>query len=251
MNSFLQKIKPILGKIHKFLSPVTRFIKKHWEIFNPIFVLTVICLVIAAALSITNALTVNKIEAINLENKQREMSALLPADDYLEQSVSGYESDRSFSFYKATKDDTLKGYIVTTSAKGYGGDIVVMTAFMPNGEIKGVSIISADDETPGLGQNVKKESFLSRFSGLAQSATVVKNSADASKGEIDAWTGATISSRAVVTAVNEARTALAAFTAESVQMPEETTKEEITEQPEQTDTADTATQAGGGVIENQ
>ncbi|MEE1018899.1 MAG: FMN-binding protein, partial [Acutalibacteraceae bacterium] len=75
---------------------------------------------------------------------------------------------------------------------GYGGKIKVMVGIDNGGTVKKVAIISADDETPGLGQNVKTDEFLSRFENVSSASGV------------DAWTGATISSTAVKGAVNEA-----------------------------------------------
>lgn len=254
MSSFLNKLKalgaklkPALAKVSEFLSPVTRFIKKHNEILNPIFVLTAICLIIAMALSVTNSLTSARISAMNLETKNREMAALLHADSYTEQTVAGYEADRNFSFYSAITGSEVGGYIVTTSAKGYGGDIVVMTAFNTDKSVKSISILSADDETPGLGQNVNKESFYSQFAGLIGNATVVKNQADSSKGEIKAWTGATISSKAVTSAVNNARAALETYLAAPAQT-ETITIYDQSYAPEATEGEPTQ---GGAVIENQ
>lgn len=211
MSDFVKKIKPVFEKIKKLLSPLKNFYTKHTDILKPVIVLTVICIAAAAALALTNSLTKGKIEAINLENKKREMEALLPADTYTQQSVPDYDNINNFSLYKAEQNGAVVGYIITTSAKGYGGNIVVMTAFAPTRSVVGISILSADDETPGLGQNVKKESFYSQYSRLTGKAVIVKNSADNSNGEINAITGATVSSKAVTTAVNTAEDALNSY----------------------------------------
>ncbi len=213
ISSALLKIKPIFEKIAKFLEPVTSFVKKNDEVFRPIFVLTVICIIISSALSLTNSLTVDRIAAINLENKNKEMSALLPADNYLEVHFKSetVKNDTNFSIYKALNGEELEGYIVTTSAKGYGGEIVVMTAFDNANIIKAISILNADNETPGLGQNVKTEEFTSQFKGVIGKAEVVKTAPDKSSGEIKAVTGATISSKGTVNAVNIAKATLQEF----------------------------------------
>ena len=96
------------------------------------------------------------------------------------------------------------GYIFTTSEKGYGGEVSVMTAIDTDGNIKAVSVLDASNETPGLGQNVTKSGFYSQYSGLSGEISVVKSGADSENNEIDAVTGATISSRAVTAAVNRA-----------------------------------------------
>ncbi len=235
MRNLLEKIKPMLAKIDKFLSPFKTFINKHYDIFNPIFVLTVICLIVAAALSLTNSLTASRIAAINLENSNKEMAALLPADTYSEVTALWEEAEPQPTIYEAKSGDTVIGYIATNSAKGYGGDISVMTAFNIDKTVKGISILNADEETPGLGQNITKSDFCSRFSGLTTDATVVKESPDISKGEIKAWTGATISSKGVVNAVNEARAALEKYLSMPTADVQATTENAVTDEQTQTD----------------
>ena len=67
---------------------------------------------------------------------------------------------------------------------------MVMTAIDPELSIIGIKILDASGETPGLGQNVTKESFYGQFKGKGN--------------KINAVTGASISSKAVTDAVNEA-----------------------------------------------
>lgn len=227
MPNLPEKIKPIAVKCGKFFSPIKAIIKKHYDIFNPIFVLTVICLIVAAALSLTNMLTEDRIAALNLENKNQQMASLLPADTYNEGLIMWESADPNLSIYEAKMGEEISGYIITTTAKGYGGEIVVMTAFNTDKTVKGISILSSDEETPGLGQKVNNPDFYLQFSGLNTEAQVVKNAADNTAGEIKAITGATISSKGVVKAVNLAREELNAYlTVEAVG------NTEIVEQPE-------------------
>ena len=81
-----------------------------------------------------------------------------------------------------------------------------MTAILPDKSIKAVEILDVSSETPGLGQNAAKESFYGQFSGISGGSdiTVVK-SGGGDMLQINAITGATITSRAVTKAVNEAR----------------------------------------------
>ena len=79
-----------------------------------------------------------------------------------------------------------------------------MTAILPDGSVNAVEILDVSNETPGLGQNATQEKFYGQFSGMSGTLSVVKSGADNSAGEINAVTGATITSRAVTKAVNEA-----------------------------------------------
>ena len=135
------------------------------------------------------------------------MELLIDADSFEPNSFG--EGDDKFDFNIAKKENgDVLGYIFVTSARGYGGDISVMTAIGVDGKIIEISILDATNETPGLGQNVTKESFYSQYKEKSGDVTVVKNGADSSANQINAWTGATISSKAVNTAV---KTAMANF----------------------------------------
>ncbi len=182
------------------LNKIKLFYNKYTDILKPMFVLTVICLVTAAALSVTNILTSARIENLANENKIREMSAILPAQNYSEVTISTENSQ----LFLAQNESDFAGYVVTTSAKGYGGDINIMAAINSDKKIIGVSILSASDETPGLGGNVTKSEFYSQFTGLSANITATKNAANPANNEIKAVTGATISSKAVTKAVNQA-----------------------------------------------
>lgn len=172
------------------------------DLLYPTLTLVIICFIVTLLLSGTNLLTSKRIEKLSKKQQNDSMSEVMPADEYVEfpfQVKDGYAD-----CYKAVKDGNEIGYIFITSAKGYGGDISVMTAIDQEKTIKAIKILSADDETPGLGQNVKRADFLKQFSKLKDNITAVKNGADNTKGEINAVTGATRSSRAVTTAVNKA-----------------------------------------------
>lgn len=179
------------------MSKIVSFFKSNTDIFRPVVVLTAICLVVAVFLSVTNLITKDKIANMEIKASNEAMSALISAEKYDKAEVQG-------ELYIAKNGEEIKGYIVKTSSRGYGGDIKVMTAISTDKKITGIKILSAADETPGLGQNITKESFYTRYIGKTENISVRKDGADADKNKIDAWTGATISSRAVTAAVNEA-----------------------------------------------
>ncbi|MBQ8208983.1 MAG: FMN-binding protein [Clostridia bacterium] len=169
------------------------------EILIPTVVLLVICVVASALLAGTNMLTKDKIAAINAQTKADAMQTVMPdavsfgdgvtATDFLEYSPA------------LDADGNIIGYAFTSVVTGYGGEVQVMIGVNTDGSVNKVTIVAADDETPGLGQNVKKDSFLDRFTGKTGELTVVKNAASADS-EIQAVTSATITSKAVTKAVN-------------------------------------------------
>jgi len=87
------------------------------------------------------------------------------------------------------------GYVITAQARGYGGQVPAAVSFDSNGNIL-KTVMMANSETPGLGQKVTLESFYGQFSNRPAKNFIID--------EIDAVSGATISSKASVTAINRA-----------------------------------------------
>lgn len=186
----------------KILDKIKSFFKANGEIITPTAVLAIICVVVTLALSSTNLLTADRILSLSIEKENNAMSKLIEADKYL-WCPGVTDDDRSYNI--AIKENEPVGIILTTEANGYGGVISVMTAVDMEGKIVAVEILEAADETPGLGQNVTKPDWYSQFSGLKGDITVIKGgSAIQENNEVNAVTGATISSKAVTTAVNQA-----------------------------------------------
>ena len=162
-------------------------------VLAPAAILTVICIVVSGLLGVTNALTKDKIAEVQAETAAESRSVVLPSAESFEEA-DGY--------YIAYAGSDIVGYVFETEGTGYGGAVSVMTGITSEGDISGIAILD-QSETPGLGGNCTKESFQEQYKQKAQTITVVKNQ-EASDGEIEALTGATITSRAVTSAVNEA-----------------------------------------------
>lgn len=171
------------------------------DIIKPVAVLLAICVIIPLALAVTNKVTKNRIEQLARSNEKKTMLELIKAEKFPKYAYS--EGDIAFEYNAAKTGDEVLGYIFVTSAKGYGGDVSVMTAVGKDGKVIEIAITDASGETPGLGQNVKKEKFYSQYAGKSDGVTVVKNGAG-DKDTVAAVTGATVSSRAVNTAVSQA-----------------------------------------------
>ena len=88
---------------------------------------------------------------------------------------------------------------VTAGAGGYGGTVEVMIGIDPNGAITGVTVTN-HSETPGLGTKAMTEEYLSQYNGVSEVAgdDIRKDS------DIDAISGATLTSDAVYVAVGAA-----------------------------------------------
>ena len=105
-------------------------------------------------------------------------------------------------FKASSQDGVFLGYVVeSTSKKGYGGTIVLYVGVDVDGTVKGVSILDIS-ETPGLGMeapNVLVPQFADRN---VDQFVFTKTGATEGSNEVDAITSATITTRAVVNAVN-------------------------------------------------
>ena len=160
--------------------------------------LFLICAVCAGAVAAVNAVTEKTIETNAQKTADEAKSAVLSAavtfeDVVLEGKTVGWAG-------KNDAGETV-GYVFSTSASGYGGTIEVMTGFDAAGAVTGVQILSIE-ETPGLGMNAKRESWLSQFTGKTG---VLFTKGQTGEDEIQAITSATITSKAMVKAVNAAR----------------------------------------------
>jgi electron transport complex protein RnfG len=178
--------------------------KKFKSIINSVpgttLILFLICVIVTAALAGTNFITKDRITKLNIQAEKDAMAEVIPASLYENGSVKVNGQPRDYVIAK--NGEEILGYIVTTVAQGYGGEIKVMAGVDPNGDIINVRILAADDETPGLGAKVKNKDFYNQYIGKSSGVGVVKNSP--AENDIIAVTGATISSTAVNTAVNEA-----------------------------------------------
>jgi len=94
--------------------------------------------------------------------------------------------------------DNGAGAVITASGKGYGGDVVVMVAFGPDDTIKQIKV-TEQAETKGIGSNVvSSEEYWANYAGVSAEKALVLNQ------DVNAYSGATISSKAVLSAVNSA-----------------------------------------------
>ena len=164
------------------------------KVFKPIVVLCVICVVITGALAATNSVTAPIIMEATLEAQRLARMELLPeAEDFTR--VDSVEVENVSDVYAASNG---VGYVITSTAKGYGGTMTVMTSFTPEGQIKQVKVTEAA-ETQGIGSNVSDSAaYWAAYAGLDGTRNLVLNQ------DVDAYTGATISSRALNSAVNSA-----------------------------------------------
>lgn len=103
--------------------------------------------------------------------------------------------------YEAMSGNRFIGYVVeAVSSEGYGGDIVLYVGVTADGVVSGVSILELS-ETPGLGMEAPKV-LVPQFAGRAVDGFAFTKTGAGAENEVDAITGATITTSAVVNAVN-------------------------------------------------
>lgn len=151
--------------------------------------LLVICLAVAALVSLVNEVTKERYAQIQKEEQRMAIAGIFNVEqpDYTELGDG---------VYLVTDGDVRLGVCVQTVTAGFGGDMTLMVGFDNNGAIIGVQILT-HSETPGLGAKVNDGAYLSQYEGQNGNLTLGQ--------DVDAVSGATISSRAVLDGVNRAR----------------------------------------------
>mgnify|MGYP002644600697 FL=1 len=172
------------------------------EIVIPALSLFIICIVVTALLGLTNAVTAPKIEELAVETQEAAKKEVLADAASFGDAEQAQLNGTTYTYYKGlAADSSVMGYVVETVSKGYGGDISLMVGVGVDGTVQGVSILSIN-ETAGLGMNAENPEFLEQFLGKSGTIGVQKNGS--SDTEIQALTGATITSEAMADGVNQA-----------------------------------------------
>lgn len=151
------------------------------------FILALICIVASGLLAGVNYLTKPRIIAQAQAEEQNSLKEVLPEAVRFE----SVKSAQDILYYKAyNKEDKLLGIAFKASTKGYSSIIETMVGMTKDGTINAIKVLS-QNETPGLGAGITEVSFTGQFAN--------KNIQDLSG--VQAITGATISSKAVIDSV--------------------------------------------------
>ena len=178
----------------------------------------IIALILAAALFLglcvgLDGMAVKNAEAYHLQL----MQTVLPgAEEFTVEPYSGEDAN----IRSVHKSDI--GFVVETSTYGYAGEITMLVGVSNAGKVTGLVVTQAH-ETIGLGGNALTDhEFLAQFLNSAGAFEVATSGADAFSGAtgeavpegeaapegetvaVDAITGATVTSKAVVRCVNSA-----------------------------------------------
>ena len=160
--------------------------------------LLAICAFVALALAGVNTITKDKIAANKAAKTTAALQQVLPGVTNVTEVAFVDDTGMVSKVYQSES-----GYAVEVAPSGFGGAITMMVGINGAGEVTGISIIS-HAETPGLGAVAaaatdKGVAFREQFAGLVSGITI-----GSGENQIDALSGATISSQAVVDGVNAA-----------------------------------------------
>jgi len=172
--------------------------KKESTFLNMTMTLLVITIAAGVSLGFINDITKGPKAKAKLERKVNALKQVLPEfnNNPVEQ-VKLIKSDKakdSIEVYSGMMDDKPIGTaVIGSSEKGYSGLVKIMIGFNPDGSIKNIVVLE-QKETPGLGTKMKSDKFLRQFRGKKPSEFNLKPKKDG--GDVDALTGATITTRA-------------------------------------------------------
>ena len=161
--------------------------------FWPVIFLTLVVVISIVALTLANGITKDKIVQAKQDAVAEMLATLFP-------NMESFTYDENGGLYTVLSGGEPIGHAFMAQGRGYGGTIDILIGLKPdNKSLQGIKIIT-QQETPGLGAKIINTSFLDQFNGVGVNEVELSRNG----GKIDAITGATISSTAVVNGVKQA-----------------------------------------------
>ena len=164
------------------------------ETLRPVVVLVTICVIAGVLLGVVHGMTAPVAEANAAKKAQEIYAQLVPdASEFVDVDVD-VEGCTAALEAQDGSGQTI-AYVIVAQSKGYGGQVPIAVAFDLDGTVMSITAMS-NEETPGLGTRVADESYIGQYVGRPAEPT------DASS--VDLISGATISSKAALSAFNSA-----------------------------------------------
>ena len=187
------------------------------SIVRDTLILTVITLIAGLLLGLVYQITKEPIAQQEESAKTEAYKAVFAEADSFEPIVEAEDADlsayleqngfsQSINEIMEAKDASgeVLGYAINiTTPEGYGGDITFSLGVKNDGTLNGIEILSIS-ETAGLGMNAQKPEWKGQFAGKKADVFSVTKDGASSDDQINAISGATITSKAVTGAVNAA-----------------------------------------------
>lgn len=176
-------------------------------------ILFTICFIATLLLTLCNYITKDKISELELITANAAKSEVISDADFTiinstdNDVKSQLEKYNCVEVCKATCVNTgaFLGYCITVEPQGFGDKIKMIVGIKPDCEnYYGIKIISLA-ETPGLGAKAQDKEFYTQYANNKKGElTVIKNASNPTENQINAISGATITSNAVTTGANNA-----------------------------------------------
>lgn len=184
------------------------------KIIKDALILFLITVIAGLGLGAVYGITKAPIEKANYNIQQNAYRTVFPDADAFN-DMDGFDSEKATEAAAGYADDTIENCVVAVDASGaelgyvisvtdpnsYGGDVTLSIGVTNDGTLNGYSITTIND-TAGLGMKAKEDSFSSQFAGKQVESFEVTKTGATSDNQIDAISGATITSSAVTSAVN-------------------------------------------------
>ncbi|MFA5524429.1 MAG: RnfABCDGE type electron transport complex subunit G [Tissierellales bacterium] len=180
------------------------------EIIKLGLILFVITAIAATLLAFANEATSEKIAQVQEQENNKARQEVLPSAEKFEpldesefNAIVTENNKIKEVFTGKNSADELVGYTIKARSSGYGGDIEIITGISVDGQVTGMKVVS-HSETPGLGANSTKPEFKNQFVGKQTSSNISVVKSAPKDSEIQAISGATITTMSVADGVNMA-----------------------------------------------
>lgn len=166
-------------------------------------VLFIITAVTGLILGGVYTMTLEPISAAKQKEKMAALAETLPEASDFQALESQPDNSSIKEVNKGSANGDTVGYNITVTPKGYGGLIEIVAGIDNKGKLIGIKILS-HTETPGLGAKAAEPAFSDQFEQKNVDRLVITKNKPAAENEIQAISGATITSKAVAEGVNTA-----------------------------------------------
>ncbi len=156
-------------------------------------ILGLVCAIAGASLAVVHAVTGDIIVERQEKALMSKLQALVPAAERFEK----IEPEDGGVYYLGYRGEAVVGAILEGTAKGYSGEMRLLVAVDESGKIGGVEVVE-HGETIGIGTRALEPKFLQQFNGRAHDEQLIAGK------NVDMITGATVSSRGVLSSVSNA-----------------------------------------------
>ena len=179
---------------------------KESTFMNMLATLFMVTLVAAGLLGSVYAITKEPIRLAELKKKNEAIQVVVPGfnNEPSEEVERMFVDGDSIYLYTARQGDTILGTAVETFTNmGFIGEIKRMVGFAPDGSIIDIAVVK-HAETPGLGDNMEKDKSDFSVQFMGKHPDSFKLAVKKDRGDVDAITASTITSRAYCDAVTRA-----------------------------------------------